>query len=133
MPRPRKPIADVAADQRLAQRLKLRRKALILLIGVVGLSAIAAGTTWFEPDTLIKQTVSIGDKTYVCRIKKVQGELHAEWSRQKFLWWTEEPDTIPLGLINQLGTNNPSIALDPTTGRIAFEVGGMKSLIRPGR
>lgn len=133
MPRPRKPVADLADEQRRTNRQRLKRKVLIVLVGVAALSAIAAGTTWFEPDTLVKQTVVMGDATYVCRIKKVKGELHAEWSRQKFLWWTGEADSLPLGLIDQLGTNNPSISLDPTTGRLAFEVGGKKSLIRPGR
>lgn len=133
MPRSRKQVDDLAAEQRRTSRLRLRRKVLIILFGVVALSAIAGGTTWFEPDTLVKQTVVMGDATYVCRIKKVKGELHAEWSRQKFLWWTGEADSLPLGLVDRIGTNEPKIAVDSTNSRIAFEVGGTKSIIRPGR
>lgn len=132
MPRPRKPVDDLAAERRRASRLKLRRKVLIILIGVVALSMIAAGTTWFEPDTLVKQTVTVGDATYVCRIKNERGELQAEWSRRTFLWQTGRVETAHLGFANLIGTNDPKIALDSATGRIAFEVGGVKSIVRPG-
>lgn len=133
MPRHRKNVVDLAAEERRATRLKLRRKALIVLIGVVGLTAIFGGTTWFESDTLVKETVSIGDATYVCRIKNVKGDLQAEWSRRSMLWRTGEPETAHLGFAGEIGTKDPKIALDEQTGRISFEVGGVKSIVRPGR
>lgn len=129
----KQPAVDVADEQRRNTRQRLRRKALILLIGSLALTAVVVGTTWFEPDTVFKQTVSIGDASYVCRIKKSQGMLQAEWSRTTFLWHTGEADTAPIGVASAIGTNNPQITADQTTGRITFEIGGAKTIVRPGR
>lgn len=132
MPRKHRQTADLAAEQRQTTRRKLRRKVLLVLIGVVALTTIAGTTTWFEPDTLVKETVVIGDVTYVCRITNVRGELLAEWSRRTMLWRTGKTETAHLGFVNAVGTANPKIALDSTTSRILFEVGGVKSIVRPG-
>jgi len=85
---------------------------------------------WSEPGVLIRQRGTLGSETYEFQIKNVDGELQAQWQPVAWFWTTGKPTASHLGIAAQVGTNDPKINIDPETGRVTFEVGTAKFIVR---
>lgn len=132
MARRRTKVLDVAEDARRRNRFSMRRIVLLIAAAIALIAAVVGGTTWFEPDTLAKSTIMVGETTYVCRIKNVKGELQAHWNRPDSSQPVSEANSAHLGPAAKVGTNEPKITFDAGTGRITFQVGTALTIVRPG-
>lgn len=86
-----------------------------------------------ETDVLAKETAVVGDETYVYRIRNVNGVLQAEWERKVGFFAQPQKGESHLGFAAQVGTSDPKIVVDPTTGRATFEVGKAVVIVRVSR
>jgi hypothetical protein len=85
---------------------------------------------WTESDVLLRQRGTIGDQNYDFQIKNVKGELQAQWQPVASFWTAGKPSASHLGFADQVGTKDPKINVDPETGRVTFEVGTAKVIVR---